>query len=173
MEEWKEIKDFPNFMISNFGNVKNIRLNSIKIPQIDYKGYERVQLYQKDGSKNFRIHRLVGLYFIDNPNNYTNIDHIDGNKTNNNINNLRWCSPSQNSRNTKKQINVTSKYKGVYFVKSKNGWIAQIGINYKQIWLGRYKTEDEAGLAYNKYIEENNLSEFFRLNSIEKSHTPA
>lgn len=162
-EDWKPIINYSNFLISNFGNVKNNRLNSIKIPQIDNKGYLKVRLYKKEGSKNFRIHRLVALHFIDNPNNYNQVDHIDRNKTNNNINNLRWCSCEQNCRNTKKQLNTTSKYKGVHYCIRNKKWVASTSFKKKQIHLGYYLIEEDAYNAYKKFIDDNNLNTFYSL----------
>lgn len=162
-EEWKQIVGYDNYFISNFGNIKNNNTNIIKKPQQDNKGYYRVQLYKKTGNKNFRIHRLVALYFIENPNNYTEVDHIDENKTNNNVLNLRWCSGSQNCHNrSKKKGDFTSTHKGVHFCKKKNKWIARTMINRKDYWIGAYKTENEAIVAVSNFVESNNLQKFYK-----------
>jgi hypothetical protein len=76
------------------------------------------------------------------------IDHINGNTLDNRKINLRICSHFQNSKNRKKQINNTSGYKGV--TKDHKKWMAQILINYKRKYLGRFNTKKEAALAYNK-----------------------
>ena len=76
------------------------------------------------------------------------IDHIDKNKLNNQKSNLRWVTRSQNAQNRLKKENLTSKYIGVHSLGDK--WVAQIGENGKTIYLGTYKHECIAALAYNK-----------------------
>lgn len=89
---WKIVVDHANYSISDCGEVRNNRTNRMLIPVLTKNGYLRVGL---DG-KLCRIHRLVAEAFIDNPNGYTQVNHIDGNKCNNHVNNLEWCTPSQN-----------------------------------------------------------------------------
>lgn len=62
------------------------------------RGYWRVSLWKKGSSKNELIHRLVACAFIPNPNKYDMVNHIDGNKLNNDISNLEWCNASMNVR---------------------------------------------------------------------------
>lgn len=105
-EIWKDISGYEDmYQISNFGNLRAIKSSSsgekscfIKTPTLTHKGYENISLY-KNGKRNFfRIHRLVAEYFIDNPNNYPQVNHIDGNKSNNRVDNLEWCNNSQNMK---------------------------------------------------------------------------
>jgi len=166
MEEWKSIDGYELYSVSNYGNIKNNKTQKIKIPQIDYKGYKRVQLRNGDKVKNFRIHRLVAIYFLENINNYCDVDHIDRDKLNNNASNLRWVSSSLNCRNRKKRTNSTSKYVGVSFIKSKQKWQSQICVDYKITYIGLFVNEIDAAIAYNNYIIGNNLTHFI-LNKIE------
>ena len=86
------------------------------------------------------------------------VDHIDRNKTNNGIDNLRVVDASVNAQNKSVQnINKTSKYKGVYLDKSKNLFRSKIVYNGKYIFLGTYQLEEEAALTYDKFIENNKL----------------
>lgn len=79
------------------------------------------------------------------------VDHINGNKLDNRRENLRLCSHSENCRNSKKpKCTATSKYKGVYWDKTKNAWAARIKKDYIGIFLGRYPTEIDAARAYNQ-----------------------
>ncbi len=157
MEIYTKINGYDNYAISNFGNVLNITTQKFLKPLIHNKGYYYVCLWKNSVRKNYTIHRLLGIYFIDNPNNLPCIDHIDGNRTNNSISNLRWASYQTNNRNSTKRYNCSSIHKGVVF--NKNKWNAQIH-NYKKIHIGRYDTEIEAASAYNDYIINNNLEDF-------------
>jgi hypothetical protein len=163
MEEWKQIIDYPEYFVSNFGNVK--RKERLKKPVKDRTGYLNCQLFNKEGAKIFKIHRLVGGAFIANPENNPNIDHIDFDKTNNNFSNLRWVNRIESQQHRKKtDIKKSSKYKNVSFNKRDKRWRVQIKINKKVIFLGQYKTELEGAIAYNNYIIEKGLQEFFVLN---------
>lgn len=167
MEEWKIINDYPNYSISNFGNVKNNKKNKLLKGRLNRKGYLRVGLYNdvdKTKNKNFSIHRLVGDAFLENKDNKLSIDHIDRNKQNNNISNLRWATNEEQNRNQKKREGCSSIYKGVSFYKTTNKWVSSITINKKRVSLGYFKTEEEAKGAYNNFIIEKELQEFFILN---------
>lgn len=97
MERWKKVKGFNNrYSVSDKGNVKNDERNTILKPMLSTSGYHYVHLVIEQKKYTRYIHRLVGESFIDNPFNHEQIDHIDGNKTNNNISNLRWVSVSEN-----------------------------------------------------------------------------
>ena len=108
-EIWKEIKGFPYYEVSNMGNVRSIdrvvtKKNNVKAniksiqltPQISAKGYVCVPLYKNHKIKMARIHRLVAKEFIPNPNNLPQVNHIDGIKTNNCVENLEWCDNRHN-----------------------------------------------------------------------------
>ncbi len=94
-----KIENFPNYKIYANGNVENIKSGRMLKPGIDGTGYLKVELCNHTGKKTHKIHRLLGKYYIANPNNYPCIDHIDQNKTNNMLINLRWCSHQQNYLN--------------------------------------------------------------------------
>lgn len=101
MEFWKDIKSYEGYyQVSNLGNVKRIYKNGkIKIlkPRINHKGYARVTLCRnKKDHKEYCVHRLVGETFIKNTFNKSQINHINGNKTDNKIQNLEWVTPKEN-----------------------------------------------------------------------------
>lgn len=92
------------------------------------------------------------------------VDHINGNGLDNRKINLRICSNAENSRN--RTSKNPSGYKGVFYVESSKKWLAKITFNYKSIWLGRFKTKNEAALAYNnKAIEL--FGKFAKLNEVQ------
>ena len=105
-EIWRPIKDYEGlYEISNTGKVKSLkktRLNNTSIeehimkPSINHNGYLRVELSNNGKRKSYLIHRLVANAYIPNSNIKLQINHIDGNKQNNNLNNLEWCTPQDN-----------------------------------------------------------------------------
>ena len=102
MEIWKEIEGYEDYQVSNMGRVrrKYRKLKGYKYlnPNKTEKGYLYVILYnhRTKKRKKLRVHRLVALAFIENPNNYPEVHHIDHNKENNNVNNLAWVTNKMN-----------------------------------------------------------------------------
>ncbi len=147
MEEiFKPIKDYQTYAISNLGNVMDLREEKI-IPKYFQNSdmYYVVNIKNKFGYSTKKIHILVALHFIDNPNNLEEIDHIDRNRINNNINNLRWCSRSDNQIN--KLTNGKRPYKNIYYEEGKTKknpyscWRIIIQ-NKKLNYSKRYKTNE-------------------------------
>ena len=114
-EEWKDIKGYESvYQISNLGRVKRIagkclsKANSYRtvtesilttFPNKTRHNYIYVNL-NNNGLKQFRVSRLVAIHFIDNPNNLPEVNHIDGNKNNNCVTNLEWCTQLENIRHS-------------------------------------------------------------------------
>lgn len=105
-EIWQPIKGWEGYYdVSNLGRIRSYRKNQffLKEPRIvtltDSFGYWYVHLQVKKKSKRLRVHRIVAETFIPNPNNYPVIDHIDGDKKNNKVENLKWCTQSENCCN--------------------------------------------------------------------------
>lgn len=100
MIEWKIVKDYPDYLVSNTGLVKSTKQveHIILKPSLNHKGYLYVVLYNKNGSKNKRIHRLVAETFISNPNNLPQVNHKNGIKTCNEDWNLEWTNNSGNQK---------------------------------------------------------------------------
>jgi len=102
-EEWKDVIGFEGrYQVSNLGKVKSMRYEGHKGERelkqsTDKLGYKLVYLYDITGKRRFKlVHRLVAQAFVNNVNNYREVNHLDGNKTNNKADNLEWCSHSQN-----------------------------------------------------------------------------
>lgn len=138
-EIWLKIIGYDNYSISNFGNVRNDKTSRI-LKNCEVNGYLHINLCNKQ----FRIHRLVALTFIPNINNKEYIDHIDGNKKNNHISNLRWASCQENNRNQKLSKCNTSGIKGVSWSKEKQKWRAYISIDNKSKHIGYFDSIDDA-----------------------------
>jgi hypothetical protein len=104
-EVFKDIKGYEgNYAISNLGRVYSRKHQGLMKIEVNNNGYYEVTLCNKK-HKSYRIHRLIGEHFIDNPNNHPMIDHIDRNRLNNKIENLRWCDAKTNSNNRDVVIN--------------------------------------------------------------------
>lgn len=100
---WKEFPDNKKYLVSNTGLVKHKRLNRI-LNGFNRNGYIQVSLIRKNGGyQPMLVHRLVALTFIPNPENKPYVDHIDGGRRNNHIDNLRWATPKENANNNKRQ----------------------------------------------------------------------
>lgn len=131
-EIWKQIKGYPDYFVSNTGKVKSYRYPSkgrIIMGHLDKDGYRRILLYSAPGVRKTKgVHRLVAEAFIPNPNNYPVINHKDENRSNNNANNLEWCTVKYNNNygNRNKKVRKAlyesgSKFYGLPVTAYKNG----------------------------------------------------
>lgn len=129
-EEWKVIKGYERYEISNIGQVRVAKTKQVRKPYKDKQGYKCIALSgsNKKYPVRFAIHRLVANAFIDNPNNYDSVDHIDFNRQNNRVDNLRWLPRTINGgrrQNIKTKVSnniriyANSRY-GSYEVKTRN-----------------------------------------------------
>jgi hypothetical protein len=162
--EYCRLKDYPNYAVSNYGDVLNIRTQKYLKPHTINMGYLTVALYNARITKSKRVlvHRLVAQCFLDNPDNLPQVDHIDRERKSNRVANLRWVTNGENQLNrTKRDVNnsgasSSSRFTGVH--RRSNRWIATIFINPVTVYIGIYPSEVEAGLAFNKYIDEHQLN---------------
>ena len=109
-----------------------------------------------------RIHRLFFYWkygYLPNL-----VDHKDRNKLNNNIENLRELTKSENNKNADKRKNCTSKYKGVSWNKNERKWEARLKLNGKHLFLGYFNNEDDAGQAYNDKVRQLGFEEVSVMN---------
>ena len=114
MEIFKQILGSENYFISNFGRVKTINWRNTKReavlkPATDKKGYLRVALSIGGKLITYKVHRLVAIYFLENPENKPQVNHIDGIKSNNVLSNLEWSTNSENQLHAVKLGLVKSK----------------------------------------------------------------
>jgi hypothetical protein len=150
MENWKTIKDFENYEISDRGRVKNKITGKILKGWKNSTNYVHVELNKKQ----LKVHRLVALNFLDNPDNKPLVDHIDGDLQNNRLENLRFATSTENNRNTKPRKNKSVKFKGVSYHKQHKKYNAQIKFQGKNNHLGYYNTPEEAYEEYCKKARE-------------------
>ena len=94
----KEIINYPNYSIDVQGNVYNTTKNTKLSVRTSNSGYYTVSLWKNNKSTIVYIHRLLAIHYISNPNNYEQVNHINGDKLDNSIDNLEWCTRSYNAK---------------------------------------------------------------------------
>lgn len=145
-EEYQQIEGFNDYEVSNMGNVRNANTGRVLRPS-NGSGYCVVILRRDGKSVSKNVHELVAKTFIHNPENKPCVDHINGNKLDNNVNNLRYATKRENSRNAKLSKANTSGVKGITFDKKSKKWLAQIMINGRNIYIGRFRNIEDAKQA--------------------------
>lgn len=83
-------------MVNEYGDIMNSKTRRILKPSLKQNGYLRVVISEGNVTKNYYVHRLVAIYFLDNAENKPCVNHIDGIKTNNHVSNLEWVSYNEN-----------------------------------------------------------------------------
>ena len=99
-ELWKNIEEATNYEVSNLGRIRNTKTGQILNPGIAGNGYKQVSLRMKASNKFEKryVHRLVAIYWIPNPEGKREVNHINLDRTNNNVENLEWITSSDNQR---------------------------------------------------------------------------
>ena len=168
MEIWKPVKDYEGiYEVSNLGRVKSLtrwveykncvprfKLGKLFKTNINSWGYLFVRLSKNGKSKTLRIHQLVAVAFLNHKPDGTHklvVDHINDDKLDNRVENLQIVTQRENSHKT--QGNYSSKYKGVHWSTRDNKWLSQIQINGKLKYLGLFKCELAASVAYQNKLK--------------------
>ena len=96
---WCDIPGYEGlYKISDHGDILNVKTNKIRKLKPSKNGYVNVDLYKNTEVSWKRVHRLVAMCFVDNPNNYDIVMHLDNNKSNNVYTNLKWGTISENTK---------------------------------------------------------------------------
>lgn len=139
------IPSYPNYQVTIDGKVKNIKTNRYLKPSLNTKGYQFITLCNNGKRKQKTIHRLMGDFFLENFYNYPTIDHINRNKLDNRLKNLRWASykMQNNNQNLTTIQHTDNKLKQLHITKDRNTY--RVLINNKKIrFSGNFGTLKEA-----------------------------
>jgi len=142
MEEWREIKEFPNYSVSNLGNILNTKTK--KMMKLNKKsGYYHISLTSNANKKSLLVHRLVAMAFIPNPENKSDVNHKDKDKLNNELSNLEWMTRKENN---------SHKSQTLIYKSNKNKPILRIDSDTNEI-IEKYDSIELAGIwAYNNHL---------------------
>ena len=155
LEIWDYPPGYNNYKVSSKGQVWSTGSGKILKPRIRNDGYYQVFLYKDRKRKGHLVHNLVAntFYFAEDYAGYQ-IDHVDRDKGNNNLLNLRFCTGSENCRNRAVRSDSASGLKGVHFDKKHKKWRAYISADKKRKYLGYFETKEEAYNAYKRASKE-------------------
>ena len=155
--EWRVITDLPNYEVSTDGQVRNRKKGRLLKTSPNGCGYLSVRLYKDNKGHTKKIHRLVGLTFLPNPDGKLEIDHINRNRTDNRLENLRWATSSENQQNTGRQSNNTTGFKHIKSRNTTDRWCIEIRSSHKKICRtfnkSKYTLEQVVDIRNNIYRE--------------------
>lgn len=164
-EEWKKIPGYEHYEISSLGRIKKTSYLAVSASK---NGYPQVQLHKSTGcgkrDPNYKtqlkkklLHRLIAEAFIPNPNGYNVINHKDGDKNNFSIENLEWCTHSENNKHAY-ELGLKSGIKNTY-----SKVVVQVDANFRiiRIWKGRFEA-NEYGYSESKISSSINHGVWYR-----------
>lgn len=146
-EIFKPIEDYEGYSVSNTGKVLNNETGKFLKGSADTKGHLQVKLYKDKKGLLMYKHRLVAIAFIPNPENKPCVDHRNNDKLNNSLENLRWATVQENSRNIAVSSANECRVKGVRWYKSTSKWCARIMVDGVAEHLGYFDSKEDAILA--------------------------
>jgi hypothetical protein len=156
-EQWKLINGETEYMVSDMGNVMSLKHGKMKLlkPQDLNNGYKYVRL---SAGKNSKIHKLVLNTFMNNDDKKYCVDHINGNRSDNRLINLRYATSSENRFNSRTSTKNTSQYTGVCFDIAHNKWKAYITVNGKN--HHKLFKEKEDAVKHRQFLLDKYVGEF-------------
>ena len=153
---WKKIFGYEDYFVSSAGELKSFKRckvnGKLRKLSIDKDGYCVVGVYDSAIKKHkiLKIHRLVAEAFVETPNNYECVDHINSDKSDNRAENLRWCSFGQNTRfYHNDNPGITRRANGK--------WRARRHLDAKRINIGTFETKEEAIIALREFDKKNGI----------------
>ena len=157
-DEWVVCEDYPSYMINTKGEIKSSLTNKILKPSKHKSGYMLVGLRRDGVSKTVKVHRLLAKAFIPNPENKPHVDHINGVRDDNRLENLRWCTNQENQSFELARLNnskaLTGRKQSPEAV-AKRAKILQKSIGKK---VNQYTLDGEFVASYNSFNEARRLT---------------
>ena len=154
MDEFVDLKNYEGlYKINKQGEIWSCYYNKIMTPTLNRTGYNMIEIVKDKTPKQTSIHRLLAIQYLPNPNNLPMVDHIDRNKLNNCLDNLRWASSRTNNLNMDKI--PKSGHQNIY-IDNYNQYIVNIRFNKKR-YNKRFYTLNEAIDWRDKTIQEHQL----------------
>lgn len=140
-----EVNNYPNYRIERDGTITNIHTNRVLSTHVNKQtGYKMVSLWKENKEKKNTIHRLLAEHFIPNPEGKKYVDHIDRNRLNNDLTNLRWVNGTENNLNNGGQ----DRENHCIYLRKKNGkpYLYKVVIQRYGVckYIGSCKTLEEA-----------------------------
>ena len=155
-EIWKQIKDFPRYEVSNLGNIRSE--NGILNGGLDSDGYRQVNLYTGNGGgyRNWgrhtrKVYRLEMETFTENTENKPMIDHINRNRTDDRLENLRWATAQENASNRGQKSDMI----GINWNKKNRTWMVRVhsGVGNGQVYVGCRNDLEEAKILRDESVK--------------------
>jgi hypothetical protein len=164
-EIWKDIIGYEGYyQVSNIGNVRSVNRQYVDIlnrkrlvkskplkQQLAFANYYKVDFKVNKIRKTITVHRLVAIAFLSNPENKPTVNHKDGNKCNNNVNNLEWATYSENNQHAVDILRRKSKWTGILGKDNpKSKTVIQYDKNNNKIneFAGTHEAERMTGISY-------------------------
>ena len=182
---WKDIEGYEGlYQVSDKGEVRSldrverskgdsvrVRKGRVKKLNINQDGYYKVTLWKDNRSKTFVVHRLVANAFIPNPNNLPVVNHKDGEKTNNNVSNLEWCTVQENALHATHIIKTNDWVKGVEMTKIKT-CILDTNTGEVKVFDSRKECEDYYGCEFRSIVGSRQCKRFKHLRLVGDANEP-
>jgi hypothetical protein len=149
--DFMEIVGYCNYLIYPDGKVSSKRFPDRYLkPATNKCGYKYVSLCKDGKQKTFKIHRLVAIHYIPNPENKREVDHINRDRKDNRVQNLKWATSSENQQNTGIRKNNKIGHKNICYDKPNDRW--RYGKTFRGVRIDKYfKTLEEAIQFKNEY----------------------
>lgn len=141
---WKEIPNYVDYFASKNGLIKTPK--RVTTGSRSKAGYMVLRI--KD--KIYYVHRLIAQTFLENPDNKTQVNHINRIRSDNRLENIEWNTPAENHLNLSKQANTSSTFIGVTWYKRTQKWMVQLQVDKNRFHIGYFTDEQQAARAYDK-----------------------